>query len=186
MALRQAFHPLQEQAPLTPHAEHAISAMPDLLCYETMPTPAELAEHVASRSIAPACWCFDQCIGPHCRDAPQNKNQNLKRKREYEPRGYTDPADSWPQRVQLWHPGDFEATPFTIEAGALFRTLFRDFCSSLGVERKSVRFVWQRTRLSGFVESVESVESVELRDKDAPWDLGFREGRTEHIECEYI
>lgn len=176
----QPLHPLQEP----PRA-----STPDLFCHEDMPTPQELAELAASRTTTPAadmpgpaelaedCWCLDHCPGPRCRRASQVQS---KRKREYEARGFTDAEDSWPQRLLLWHPGDFEATPLTVEAGAPLRSALRNFCRDVQVKRTLVRFVWKHTCRSG------CVETVELSDHDKPWDLGFREGRTEHIECEYV
>jgi hypothetical protein len=172
---------------LTPRA-----TTPDLFCYEDMPTPAELAELAASRTTTPApdmptlpqlaedCWCLENCPGPRCRRTPPTKKSTKRAYEAFEPRGYTSADDAWPQRVVFWHPGDFDSSPHTLSAGAPFRATFRAFCGAQKVERRNVRFIWQRSRKSG------CVETVELRDSDAPWDLGFREGRTEHVECEYV
>jgi hypothetical protein len=165
---------------------------PDLLCYEDMPTPAELAELSASRTTTPApnmpivaqlaedCWCLETCPGPRCRRARPTKLSSKLAHEAFEPRGYTSADEPWPQRVVFWHPGGFESSPLTLCAGVTFRATFRAFCAAQNVERKNVRFIWERKRKGG------CIEIVELKDSDAPWDLGFREGHTEHVECEYV
>jgi len=176
----------------------ARATTPDLLCYEDMPTPAELAELASSRTSTPApnmpilaqlaedCWCLENCPGPRCRRnrqlsrTPPTKVSNKRAYEAFEPRGYTSADDPWPQRVVIWHPGDFVSSPLTLCAGVTFRATFHAFCVAQKLERKHVRFIWERPRKGG------CVEIVELKDSDAPWDLGFREGRTEHVECEYV
>ncbi len=79
----------------------------------------------------------------------------------------------------IWHPGDFEASALTLEANAPMRSAFREFCFHLRIDRKDVRFVWQQTARTG------EERPLALHDGDTPWDVGMREGRTEHVECEY-
>jgi hypothetical protein len=81
--------------------------------------------------------------------------------------------------VLLWHPEEFEATPVTVEADEPLHSVFRDFCESLRVERKHVRFFWQHVSRDG------DDRPVELHEADTASGVGMREGRTEHVECEY-
>lgn len=193
MSPRCPFQSLQEQASSGAHFPRA--ATPDLVCHETMPSPAELAAAAASRSTteeptrADDCWCLEQCAGPRCRRArvltPRRSTRQGKGKRKAlrSPSPHRECCtgdDAWPQRVLLWHPGDFEATPVTVEADEPLRSVFGDFCAALRVERKHVRFLWQRVSRDG------DDRPVHLRDSDTVSGVGMREGRTEHVECEYV
>jgi hypothetical protein len=189
MSPRTPFQGLQEQA--LPPAHIARHATPDLFCHETMPTPAELDALVAASATAKPtssrpddCFCLDDCPGPRCHFAnPGRKRKALRTPspttRARQLRGYRSGDDAWPQRVLIWHPGDFEASPQTVEADEPFRSLFHDFCYHLRIDPKHVRFVWQQSAPTG------EERPVTLHDYDAPFHVGMREGRTEHIECEY-
>ena len=194
MSPRCPFQSLQEQASSGSHVPRATT--PDLVCYETMPSPGELAAAAASRSTtrrsteeparADDCWCLEQCAGARCRRArvlaPRRSTRKGKRKALRTPSPHRECCtndDAWPQRVLLWHPGDFEATPVTVDADEPLGNVFRDFCEALRVERKHVRFLWQRVSRDG------DNRPVNLRDADTVSGVGMREGRTEHVECEY-
>jgi hypothetical protein len=177
--------PLQQ---LQPDLLLARSVAPDLHCYEDMISPAELAALAAARreAVLPAtpasrpadCFCLDDCPGPLCKFASGTRKRRAQAQALRTPSPQRRPRlehsdDAWPQRVLIWHPGDFEASPVTMHAGAPLRAALAAFCGDLRVDRRHVRFVWQGPR------------PLALHDHDTPFDVGMREGRTEHIECEY-
>jgi hypothetical protein len=181
MSPRRPYQTLQEQGPhVITHVPRA--STPDLLCHEVMPTPEELGVLVAEKPDpvrAEDCWCLDPCTGPHCCRAQTTKHKRKRIYAAYESRGYTYVDDAWPQRVLFWYPGEYDSSSYTLSAAKPFRDTFHELCANLRIDRRHVRFVWHRQRRSG------CIETVEIRDDDAPWDLGFREGRTEHVQCEY-
>ncbi len=165
------------------HPDDNNARLPDLFCYETMPAPGDLRPPVPppNREFQEPCWCLD-CLG-QCDTAPcRNARPPRKRKAPAspEPREYRHGDDSWVQCITIWHPADFTCTRVEVDCDRPMRAIFSQLCFDLRIDRKYVKFVWQRNRRRG------GVQPVTLSDTDAPWDVGLKETNDENIQCEYI
>ena len=172
----------------------------DLFCYESMPLPQDLRPPVLdsisdwpnlvkflplSARTPPSdntCWCLEQCNPEGICSRGRIAQPARKRKAEAspEPPSYSDSDDSWVQTFNLWHPSDFEKTIVEMDSNLPLRVIFKELCFDLRIDRKAVRFVWKRNRRRG------GVESIVLKDSDAPWDVGMQQHNAETVECEYI
>lgn len=164
----------------------------DLLCYEEMPRPEDLRPPVLENmadthsaafptlAVDTTCWCLEQC-NPHGICA---RIAHPSRKRKYEaspePRIYFTRDENWVQTINLWHPGDFDKTIVEMDSDLPMGGIFAQLCDDLRIDRKYVKFVWKRNRRRG------GVQSVVLKDTDAPWDVGMKQDNAETVECEYI
>ena len=149
------------------------TAVVDLLCYESMPLPADLRS---------TCWCFDQCTpqGICTRARPAQPSRKRRAEASPEPRSYCPGDENWVQTFNLWHPGDFDKTIVEMHCDLRMGAIFAQLCDDLRIDRKAVRFVWKRNRRRG------GVQDVVLEDSDAPWDVGMKQDNAETVECEYI
>jgi len=202
---RNMLRPASPRRPLSPLClnnlaiPHSIDADSiDLHCYETCPSPTELAALALARPQQPQqpephtqrpadCFCLEDCPGPRClatvalatrKRAPVRTPSPVRSFRHHHHIAATS-DETWRQRLRIYHPGDFDFSNFTVESEAPFGAVFIEICRTLRVDRLHVCFHWHRVTRTG----QEVVRA--LHDLESPHSVGMRKGHTQHLECEY-